>query len=124
MSASPKIDLIVDESVDANITASLRDEGYAIWSVSEESPSVSDTTVLATAFEKSVLLLTEDKDFGELAIRLRKPHCGILLIRLSGVESNEKALIVAETVKRHFDELRNSFSVLDHTKLRIKISGE
>jgi predicted nuclease of predicted toxin-antitoxin system len=121
MSLPLKIDFVADESVDAAITASLRLSGYEVWSVSEEMPSVSDTIVLATAFQKSAVLLTEDKDFGELAIRLKKAHCGILLIRLSGLESNEKADIVAGTIKQHFDQLRNSFSVLDHSKLRIKI---
>ncbi len=114
------IDLVVDESVDAGITESLRLAGYKVWSISEESPSVSDDVVLATAYQKSVLLLTEDKDFGELVIRLKKPHRGILLIRLAGFESGEKATIVAESVKQHFNEFKNAFSVLDRLKLRIK----
>jgi predicted nuclease of predicted toxin-antitoxin system len=108
MNPALKIDLIADESVDANITALLRAEGHSVWSVSEETPSVSDTVVLAAAFEKSLLLLTEDKDFGELAIRLKRPHCGVLLIRLSGLDSNEKAIIVAAIIKQHLNELRNS----------------
>jgi predicted nuclease of predicted toxin-antitoxin system len=116
----PKIDLVADESVDASITLSLRNAGYSVWSISEESPSVSDTVVLQTAYERSVLLLTEDKDFGELAIRLRKPHCGILLIRLSGIDSEQKAEIVTRAVSQHFEELKNAFSVLDNSKLRIK----
>ena len=118
------IDLVADESVDANIIASLRGEGYSVWSVSEENPSVSDDVVLSTAFRKSALLLTEDKDFGELAIRLKKPHCGILLIRLSGLNSKEKASLVTSAIKQHFGELKNSFSVLDRNRLRIKMNVE
>ena len=121
---SSSIDLVADESVDANIMVSLRNEGYRIWSVSEENPSVSDDIVLSAAFRKSALLLTEDKDFGELAIRLKKPHCGILLIRLSGLNSKEKASLVSSAIKLHFGEMKNSFSVLDRNRLRIKNNVE
>lgn len=48
----------------------------------EQSPSASDAEVLAIAFKRNALLITEDKDFGELVFRFQKPHKGILLIRI------------------------------------------
>lgn len=69
--------IVADESVDFRIVAALRSAGYDIWAVVEEDPSITDNKVLSIAFEQNALLLTEDKDFGELVIRLRLPHRGI-----------------------------------------------
>ena len=113
--------IVSDESVDAAITEALRVKGFAVFSIAEEQSSISDTEVLNIANKYAALLITEDKDFGELVVRLRKPHHGILLLRLAGLPSNEKASNTVNAVSAHFNELKNAFSVLDHNKLRIRI---
>lgn len=73
---------------------------------------------MSIACEKNALLITEDKDFGELVFRLQMPHKGILLIRIE--EKNYKINIVATTIKQHYNKLVNKFSVISNKKLRIK----
>lgn len=117
---SEKIQLVADESVDASIVEGLREKNYSVYSIAEQQPSISDDKVLSIANEFEVFLITEDKDFGELVIRLHKKHHGILLIRLSGIPTEEKATMVGKIFDEHFAELQNSFAVLDHNKLRIR----
>lgn len=72
--------LVADESVDFRIIIRLREVGFIVFAIAEEMPSITDQSVLDLAYEKNALLLTEDKDFGDLVFRLQLPHRGILLI--------------------------------------------
>ena len=72
------------------------------------------------ANEQESVLLTEDKDFGELTHRLNLEHKGILLIRLTDIPRNERISLITEIVKKHHHELINNFSVLNNNGLRIK----
>ncbi len=110
--------LVVDESVDYRIVKQLRNAGFTVYAIADEHPSINDRSVLARATSQNALLLTEDKDFGELVFRMKYSHCGILLIRLS--DAKGKIPIVIETLKKHYTELINKFSVINDTKLRIK----
>jgi len=60
---------LADESVDQSIVAGLRQEGHDVVYVAELSPSISDDEVLREANDRGALLLTADKDFGELVVR-------------------------------------------------------
>ena len=112
--------LVADESVDFRIVTALRSEGYEIWAIAEEDPSITDIKVLDIAFEQSALLLTEDKDFGELVIRLRLPHHGVFLIRLGGFQINLKIGLVIRAIHDNYPKLVNNFAVLDGRRLRIR----
>lgn len=114
------MNLLADESVDFGIIEALRENGYEVEAIIEIDPSIDDDEVLGIAIEKDVILLTEDKDFGELTYRLKKPNTGILLIRLSGLTIEKKVGMVLETLDKHTEELKNHFSVLSVNKLRIR----
>lgn len=67
---------LADGSVDWPITARLRDDGHDVPSIAEDSPGLADLEVLARAHADGVVLITGDKDFGELVYRQRLPHAG------------------------------------------------
>jgi len=71
---------IADECCDTGIVASLRREGHDVFYVLEEEPGLQDEVILQRAYVERRVLLTEDKDLGELVCRLRKPATGIVLI--------------------------------------------
>ena len=71
--------IVADESVDSGIVKKLRQKGISVFSVAEKCWGIKDTEVLKIAFERDNLLITEDKDFGELAFRMNFQHRGILL---------------------------------------------
>lgn len=86
-------------------------------------PGVADDEVLAIASDRRSLLITQDKDFGELVFRLGQASSGVLLLRLSGVVANEKAGLAADALRDHGIELVAAFSVLDRLNLRIRPHG-
>jgi Domain of unknown function (DUF5615) len=67
--------LLADESVDRPIVERLRQDGHDVTYVAELSPSISDEQVLQEANTRNALLLTEDKDFGELVYLARSSSC-------------------------------------------------
>lgn len=74
-----------DESVDRHIVERLRREGHRVWYVAEMDPGIPDDVVLALANQETALLLTADKDFGEIVFRQRLHTHGVVLIRLAGL---------------------------------------
>jgi predicted nuclease of predicted toxin-antitoxin system len=88
--------------------------------VAEMDPGVSDEMVLTSANEKNALLLTADKDFGELVYRLRRISAGIILMRLAGLSPAGKADLVSSVVRDHGEKLINTFTVLTPGMVRIR----
>jgi len=98
----------------------LRSVGYNVEYVAEKDAGISDDEVLEIANDKNTLLLTADKDFGELVFRQRRVTSGVVLIRLAGLSPTRKAEIVVSTIKKHGTELMHSFSVITPGAIRIR----
>ena len=112
--------LVIDESVDYAIVKILKRNNYDVLSITESFPCISDDRVLEIAVQEKSLLLTEDKDFGELTFRLKKENYGIILIRLSGIPSSEKAEIALQAIQQNLEKMKHSFSVVESRKIRIR----
>lgn len=112
--------IVPDESVDFGIVVLLRKSGFSVYSIAENNSGINDIEVLQIAVQQNTLLITEDKDFGELTYRLQLEHNGILLIRLSSIKRNERIILVEKVLTEHFNELENKFSVINENGLRIK----
>ena len=82
------MNLLADESVDRQIVERLRQDGHDVLYVAEVEPSISDNIVFDRANEKSALLVTGDKDFGEIVFRdNRLSSGGVVLLRLVGLSA-------------------------------------
>lgn len=78
--------LLANENIPRLAIDALRAAGHDVAWISERSPSVADDDVLALAVKESRILLTFDKDFGELAFSRGLPaDCGVILLRLPPV---------------------------------------
>ncbi len=111
---------LADESVDYRLIKALRAEAYEIQTVVEMNSGIKDDEVLEMAINLEAILITEDKDFGELTFRLKKPNKGLILIRMSGVPIEKKINLTCEAIQKHFSELGHSFIIISEHKLRIK----
>ena len=69
------------ECCDAGLVEALRREGHDVTYILEMRPGATDTEVLQQARRDERILLTVDKDFGELVYRLRRPVPGLVLLR-------------------------------------------
>ena len=112
--------IVADESVDKQIVDRLRADGHEVLFVAELDPGIDDETVLLRSRQSSALLLTADKDFGELVFRQRLLHSGVLLIRLAGLTPDRKAELVAAIFERHGEELLTGFAVVSKRTLRLR----
>jgi predicted nuclease of predicted toxin-antitoxin system len=110
---------VADESVDFPIIEVLRENNFDVFSIAETTPSISDDEVLAIAVKKGIVLLTQDKDFGDLVFRDHHSHTGVVLIRLTGFPE-ENAPIVLEAISTHQAELIDAFTVIQERNTRIR----
>lgn len=114
------MNLLADESIDKPIVDRLRQDGHSVLYIAEFSPSIDDDTVLQRANQNGALLITADKDFGELVFRQGRIHVGVVLVRLAGLSSDAKARMVSTVFANHGDELLNAFSVISPERVRIR----
>ena len=75
--------LVADEIVncDFSVVVDLRLAGYDVVSITEQMPGADDETVIDFACSERRLLITEDKDFGQLVFAAAKQNSGVILIR-------------------------------------------
>lgn len=114
------MDFVADESVAGPILARLRADGHVVESVRESSPGILDPAVLQRATSNGQLLLTEDKDFGELVYRDHATHLGVVLVRLDGLSRRAKCDIVSAAFRDHGPEFAGSFTVISARGVRIR----
>jgi predicted nuclease of predicted toxin-antitoxin system len=114
------VKIVADESVDKQIVQRLRVDGHEILFVAELDPGIDDETGLGHSRQANAVLLTADKDFGELVFRQHLLHSGVLLIRLAGLKPDVKAELVATAFEQHAEEFRAGFAVLSGRALRLR----
>jgi predicted nuclease of predicted toxin-antitoxin system len=111
--------LLADENLPLTVVQALRGAGHHVTWIRESNPGADDQTVLATALSEDALLLTQDKDFGELALRAGPADvCGILLIRMN-LPPAQLAEKVVDTLASRTDWAEH-FSVLETARLRMR----
>lgn len=114
------MNFVTDECVDQPVSARLRDDGHAVISVAEMAPGIGDVDVLTIARERAAILITADKDFGELVFRDGRASFGVLLLRLAGLAPTAKAEVVSAVVKTHSAKLPEAFTVVSPGMVRIR----
>lgn len=114
------MNFLADESVDQPIVLHLRKEGHNVAAVSEMDPGISDEDVLEQARKHQSILITSDKDFGELVFRKKLLSNGVVLIRLSGLTSTRKAQLVSSVLLEYASRLRTAFTVISSGHIRIR----
>ena len=112
--------LVADESVEGPTVERLRRDGHEVIYVAELEPGIEDPDVLSLARDEQSVLLTADKDFGELVFRQGERHFGVLLLRLPESDVDENASITSALLGEHGHEMGGRFSVLNRRGLRIR----
>jgi predicted nuclease of predicted toxin-antitoxin system len=112
--------IVVDESVEGRVVARLRADGHEVIYVAELHPGITDEEVLHLAEAQGNLLLTADKDFGDLTYLQQKSTVGIVLARLHGLSTEQKARIIAGVLRQHSEQLLDAFTVVSASSIRIR----
>ena len=111
---------LADENLDAQIVLGLREAGHDVLYVVEMVRGISDEEVLSIAQSERAVVVTADKDFGELVFRRGFTHHGVLLVRLHGWSEDDKAAAVVNLVARVGSGLDLAFTVLDEHGVRTR----
>ena len=117
------MNIIVDESVDYYFVQQLRNNGFSVVSISERFASLSDEAIISLSLFPPSLIITEDKDFGELVFKNQVKIFGIVLMRYHKGELETVFQRLLALLQNHTRELMNSFSVINIKKTRIRKIG-
>lgn len=112
--------ILADENIPASAVTALRAAGHDVVWVRTDMPGARDSDVIARAIADSRVLLTFDKDFGELAFRKGlAPPCGIILLRLATRPPASVASSILTLVQSRSD-WEGHFCVVDDHSVRIR----
>ena len=111
---------LADENVEMDVGDRLRPLGHIAVHASELSRCHPDAAVLGAASQAGQILITNDKDFGELVFRRHHSSTGVILVRLPGRPPATKAQLVANAVQRFGEQLLGAFVVIGPRTVRVR----
>lgn len=109
---------LADESCDAAIVRALRNAGHDVDAVADIARGATDETVLALATTGGRVLLTEDKDFGQLVFA-GAPSTGVMLIRFPPNARSRLADAVLEVIGLRGEGLLTALASVSPAGVRI-----
>lgn len=114
------IRFLADENISRLVVERLRAAGLDVATVAAASPGASDADVLAIATGEARILITEDRDFGELVIRQRLGVPGVVLLELDRLSNAAEAHRVAAIVSASAEKLAGRLTVIEPGRIRIR----
>lgn len=115
---------LVDESTGAAVVAYLRSIGHDVLAAAETMPQADDSDILARAVAEDRILLTNDKDFGELVFRNGQAHSAIVLLRLQDESAVNRVRVVKDLLDQFADRLAGHLTVAAETGVRFRPLSE
>jgi predicted nuclease of predicted toxin-antitoxin system len=112
--------LLTDENVHADLVAWFRAKGHDVVSAAESLAGASDETLLARATDEARVLVTDDKDFGELVVHRRLAASGVMLLRLRDASIAVRIARLASLWPEIERSLPGRFVVVGERKLRVR----
>lgn len=109
---------LVDECAGPRVAEWLRDQGHEVFSVYDEARGLEDGEVIRRAYAEGWILLTNDKGFGERVYRERRPHRGIIFMRLEDERAASKIEVLRRLLAGYADRLEDRYVVVTDTKVR------
>ena len=109
---------LIDESADARLAPYLRSLRHEAILVTESlGRGTPDLAILAYAREQGCVIITDDRDFGELVYRRREPHLGVVYFRLSDTLFETRRARMAYVLEQHADDF-DQFLVVTGSRVR------
>ncbi len=114
------IKFFADVNIERLIIDGLLTQGYDVKSFLNFDKHADDSEIIRIAEKESRILLTNDKDFGELIYRQRLVSYGVILFRLKSQEEVKKFELLKEKVLTLDEEkIVKKFIVISDRKVRI-----
>ncbi|KFD42046.1 hypothetical protein HY02_09035 [Peptococcaceae bacterium SCADC1_2_3] len=111
---------LLDESADFPLASYLKEIGHDVTAIAHDYPhALKDHEVLDIAYREQRILITNDRDFGELIFRRRLPHTGVILFRL-GIETLENKRTWLQHILTNYAHDLHSFLVVTERGVRVR----
>lgn len=110
---------LVDECAGPSVARWLREIGHDVISVFEESRGAEDEWIIKKANAEKRIIITNDKDFGEMIFRWKMPHQGIILLRGRSLTPRKKIAMPKNVLSLPEDKIAGNFIVVTETAIRI-----
>lgn len=111
---------VVDESAGVAVVEYLRAVGHDVLAIADVMPQADDQAILARAAEEGRILVTNDKDFGELVFRSGYGHRGVVLLRLHDESAANRVRVMQAILNQYLDRLPGHFTVATEGRVRIR----
>ena len=111
---------LADENIEQPVVEALRAAGHNVLCLTGTHRGLTDEQVLRRAESEGRILLTNDKDFGELVFRLHRLATGIVLLRLGTEEGIEKAARFIDILPSIEAQLPGHFAVVTEERVRLR----
>lgn len=111
--------LLADESCDFAVVRALRSAGHDVLAVAEISPRADDIRVIALTIRENRVLITEDKDFGQLVYADKRASGGVLFIRFPARIRRRLPQAVVDLVNQNGERLIGAFVVVQPGRTRV-----
>jgi predicted nuclease of predicted toxin-antitoxin system len=111
---------LADECVDAELVLHLRAIGHDVIYIAEITPAINDAALITRASAEDRLLLTEDKDFGDLVVRQRRSVPGVILLRIDPARHELKKRRLMAVIERFGEKLHGRYTVVDEARIRTR----
>jgi predicted nuclease of predicted toxin-antitoxin system len=109
---------LVDECLDDGLVLHLRASGHDVMYMAEIAPRVSDSEVMQRAQIEQRILLTEDKDFGDLVFRHGRSVPGVVLSRIDPAMHELKRVRLDAAIQRFGENLLGRYTVVEEARFR------
>jgi predicted nuclease of predicted toxin-antitoxin system len=110
---------LVDECVGTTVSSFLRSENHSVFCVFETMRGATDQQLLQKCCDENFILITSDKDFGEMIYKNKKMHKGIILIRCTPNNFKQKIIVLSKLIVNYAEKLENNFVVVSNETVRI-----
>lgn len=111
---------LIDECVDASLVSRLRAAGHDVVYMAEVAPAAGDAQVQVRAQEERRVLLTEDKDFGDLVFRRGRSIPGVVLLRINPTLHELKRIRLDAAISRFGENLFGRYTIVEETRFRTR----
>lgn len=111
---------LLDEGLPLRLAIFLKEQGHDVTTIGNDYPhALADREVLTTAQREQRILLTNDKDFGELIFRDPLSHAGVILFRVGYLPIGERMALLRRVLAEHTDDLHH-FLVITKKRVRVR----
>ena len=113
------MNFLVDECVGRHVFNWFKKNNHDVLFVKDEFEGACDDLVLEKARREGRVLITCDKDFGDMVFRDQKKHVGIVLLRLIDESNQNKIRVIAWVLENNKDIIENNFLLVSDNNIRV-----